>query len=123
MVEFAFILPLALLLLLGIIQMAIIGGAALAVNQAAMTCARYAAMNPTAGQGTVNSYLTSIASPLINDSHLATVGLSPSSARTTGTSVSVTVTYDLSGKIFLSRSLYGSIFATQISVTQTAISE
>jgi hypothetical protein len=70
LVEFAFIIPIFLLLMLGVVQMVVVGGAALAVNQAARSCARCASLNPSATQGTVASYLSGTASPLINDSGL-----------------------------------------------------
>jgi Flp pilus assembly protein TadG len=123
LVEFAFILPIVLLLLLGVIQVILVGGAALAVNQSAVACARYAALNPAATQTTVNSYLKTVASPLINDSNLQSLTLSAVPPRVTGTPVAVTVTYNLSGKLFLGSSFFGITFPTQVSVTQTMTSE
>src|SRR3974390_3387423 len=73
MVEFALIVPVFLLLMLGVVQMVVVGGAALAVNQAAVACARYASLNPSAGQTSVGSYLTANASPIISDSGLQPV--------------------------------------------------
>ncbi|HZO81173.1 MAG TPA: TadE/TadG family type IV pilus assembly protein [Candidatus Binataceae bacterium] len=124
LVEFAFILPLFLLLMLGVIQMVLIGGAALAVNQAAVSCSRYAALNPTYNATQINSYLTTVASPLINDSGLKPITVTPSSVpRPTGSAVSVTVTYDLKTKLILGKSFFGVTFPTQISVTHTVTSE
>jgi Flp pilus assembly protein TadG len=124
LVEFAFILPLILLLMLGVVQVALIGGSALAVNQAAIGCVRYAAINPSANQSTVNTYLKSIASPLINDSNLQTLTLTPSATpRTTGSAVSVTVVYTLSNKLFVGGSVLGITFPTQLSVQMTMTSE
>jgi Flp pilus assembly protein TadG len=124
LVEFAFILPLVLLLMLGVVQVALIGGSALAVNQAAIACVRYAAVNPSADQSTVNTYLKSIASPLINDSNLQTLTLAPTATpRTTGSAVSVTVVYTLSSKLFLGASFFGITFPTQLSGQMTMTSE
>jgi Flp pilus assembly protein TadG len=123
-VEFAFILPLVLLLMLGVVQVALIGGSALAVNQAAIACVRYAAVNPSADQSSVNTYLKSIASPLINDSNLQMITLAPTSTpRTTGSAVSVTVAYTLSSKLFLGASFFGITFPTQLSAQMTMTSE
>jgi TadE-like protein len=47
LVEFAIILPLFLLMTLVFIQLILIGVVALAVNQAAASCVRYAALNNT----------------------------------------------------------------------------
>ena len=124
LVEFAFILPLVLLLMLGVVQVALIGGSALAVNQAAIACVRYAAVNPSANQSAVNSYLKTIASPLINDSNLQTITLAPTATpRTTGSAVSVTVVYTLSNKLFLGASVLGITFPNQLSIQMSMTSE
>ena len=124
LVEFAFILPVVLLLMLGVVQVALIGGSALAVNQAAVACVRFAAVNPSANQSTVNTYLKSIASPLINDSNLQPLTLAPTATpRTTGSAVSVTVVYTLSNKLFLGASVLGITFPNQLSVQMSMTSE
>ena len=123
MVEFAFILPILLILMLGVIQMVLVGGAALAVNEAAVASARYAALNSSATESTVDGYLKSIASPLIADAHLQPVVLNPTTPRHTGNPVSVTVTYNMEGKLFLGSSFIGITFPDHISVTQTMTSE
>ena len=53
--------------MLGVMQMMLVGGAALAVNQAALSCARYASLNPSAAQSSVGTYLSGAAPPLISD--------------------------------------------------------
>jgi Flp pilus assembly protein TadG len=124
MVEFAFVLPLLLILMLGVLQMILVGGAALAVNEAAAASARYAALNPSADESTIDSYLRSIASPLISDSNLHRAVLEPSGTpRHTGTPISVTVTYDMGAKLFLGTSFFGITFPDHVSVTQTMTSE
>src|SRR5512146_553728 len=124
MVEFALIIPVFLLLMLGVVQMVVVGGAALAVNQAAISCARYASLNPSLGESSVGSYLTAKASPLISDSGLQPVVLSPVALpRATGSAVTVTVTYRLQSKLFLGTTFFGVSFPSQVSVTQTMTSE
>jgi Flp pilus assembly protein TadG len=124
LVEFALVIPIFLLLMLGVVQMVVVGGAALAVNQAAISCTRYASLNPSFAQSSVGTYLTSTASPLISDSGLQPVVLSPSAVpRVTGTAVSVTVTYNLQTKLFLGTTFFGVTFPSQLSVTQTMTSE
>ena len=65
MVEFAFALPVVLIVLLVGIQFAIIGEAALALGQVNYQGARYAAVNGNATQDQVNTYMLSVASPTI----------------------------------------------------------
>jgi len=124
LVEFALIIPVFLLLMLGVVQMVVVGGAALAVNQAAISCARYASLNPSVGQSSVDAYLTATASPLISDSGLQPVTLSPIAVpRATGSAVTVTVSYKLGSKLFLGTTFFGVTFPSQLSVTETMTSE
>ena len=124
MVEFALIMPVFLLLMLGVVQMVVVGGAALAVNQAAISCARYASLNPSAAQSSVGTYLTATASPLISDSGLQPVTLSPVAVpRATGSAVTVTVSYKLATKLFLGTTFFGVTFPSQLSVSETMTSE
>jgi Flp pilus assembly protein TadG len=124
LLEFALILPIVLLLMLGVVQIILVGSASLAVNQAAVSVARYAAINPSADQTTLNTYLQQVASPLIKDTNLQNVGLQPSTVpRKTGSSVAITVIYGLANKLFLGSSFFGVTFPTQVSVTETMTSE
>ena len=124
LVEFALIIPVFLLLMLGVVQMVVVGGAALAVNQAAISCARYASLNPSAAQSSVGTYLTANASPLISDSGLQAVVLSPITVpRATGSAVTVTVSYKLATKLFLGTTFFGVTFPSQLSVSETMTSE
>src|SRR5262249_14963309 len=106
------------------IQLILVGAVALAVNQAAASCARYAALNSSDDQSTLNTYLQSVASPLINDSYLSTISVSPSTVpRTAGDSVTITVSYNLAGnKLVLGSSFMGITFPTTLSVSQTMVS-
>jgi Flp pilus assembly protein TadG len=123
-VEFAILLPLFLLLLLGVEQISVIGGAALAVNQAGTACVRYASLNPSADQTAVQAYLKTAASPLINDSNLQPLKLLPAAVpRVAGTSIAVTITYNLKGKLVLGSSFFGVKFPSAVSVTSTMTSE
>ena len=122
-VEVALVAPILVLMMVGVIQVILIGSAALAVNQAAVACARYASLNPSLSQSSLDTYLKNIASPLINDAELQTVALTPAPTRATGTSLSVTVTYVLSAKLFLSSSFFGITFPNRVSVTETMTSE
>ena len=110
--------------MLGVVQMVIVGGAALAVNQAAVSCARFASLNPSASQAAVGNYLTSTASPLISDSGLRPLVLTPVNVpRATGSALTVTVTYNLQSKLFLGTTFFGVTFPSRVSVTQTMTSE
>ena len=80
-------------------------------------------MNSSATESAIDDYLRSIASPLIADSNLHRVVLNPTTRRHTGNPVSVTVTYDMAGKLFLVSSFIGITFPDHISVTQTMTSE
>ena len=134
MVELAFILPLALILLLVTIQFAIIGAEALAVNQLAYAGARYAAANDTLVASDISTYMKSIASSLINENsgaHLTITVCVPSgntcptstTTRVTGNPVKVGVSYDLSSKIVLPNPFLGIALPTTLSGTQTMMSE
>jgi hypothetical protein len=85
---------------------------------------RYASLNPSFAQSSVGTYLASTASPLISDSGLQPVVLSPTAVpRATGTAVTVTVSYNLQTKLFLGTTFFGVTFPSQLSVTQTMASE
>src|SRR5260370_32942622 len=78
-VEFALIAPVLMVLLLVGVQLAVIGDAALGLGQVDYQGARYAAINPSATQSAVQSYMVSAASPLIaaNGGAYLTATLSP----------------------------------------------
>ena len=124
MAEFAFILPLAMIVLIVSIQFAILGGAALSLNQLAYAGARYAAVNPNSNQAAISSYMKSIASPMIGEKGGANIGVTvtPSTApRAFGTQVQVAVSYNLSSKLFLPNPFLGISFPTSISGVQTTM--
>lgn len=143
MVEFAFVAGLLVLISLAGIQLAIIGNAALAVNQCAYSIARYASVNhqdQLLSSPNGDSNVTSLIPPAIGGNNstgtaLANISITPCAAppNTFGSKTVVTVTYDLQGggKIFLpnpfriiSKVLNADVaFPTTLSATQTAFCE
>jgi hypothetical protein len=126
MVELAMTLTLALMVLIVTIQFAIIGDAALAVTQLAYAGARYAAVNPTYNQSTIATYMKSIASPAISDNQTTDIAVTPdvtpsTPQRTFGTSVQVSVVYQLKNKLFLPNPFLGISFPTTLSGIQTTM--
>src|ERR1039458_6514622 len=65
-VELALIIPIVLCLMVVGIQFALVGVAALGLGQVNYQGARYAATNPSASQSAVQSYMVSVASPIIS---------------------------------------------------------
>ncbi len=126
MVEFALVSTIAMFILVVGAQVAIIANAALAVSQLVSQGTRYAAVNPTYTSDTISSYVKGAASNAINENnggHL-TVTVNPTTApRTTGTSVSITLSYNAAGKIVLPNPFFGISFPTTLSATETAMSE
>jgi hypothetical protein len=143
MVEFAFVAGLLVLIALVGIQFAIIGNAALAVNQCAYSVARYASVNyldsKLSDPGS-DSQVQALIPPTIggtgsSGSALATIAVTPCAAppNNFGSVTTVTVTYDLVGgnKIFLPNpfSIVSAVlnanvaFPTKVSATQTAFCE
>ncbi len=128
MTEFALIAPIAVIVLLVGIQLALIGQATVAVSQLAYTGARYASVNPTYTTAQVKSYMLTVGSPTLTGNGGAdlSVSMTPCAAApaTFGSSVQITLTYDLTTKIFLPNPfLLGISFPTSITETQTAFCE
>jgi len=124
MVEFAFTAVVAMIVLIVSVQFAIVGNAALAVNQVAYAGARYAAVNPNSSPDAITSYIKSIASPMIGENGGAhiTVTVTPSTTpRTFGNTVQVVVSYDLTSKLFLPNPCLGITFPTTISNVQSTM--
>jgi Flp pilus assembly protein TadG len=124
-VEMAIILPVALIVLVVGIQFAIIGEAALALGQANFQGARYAAVNTGASQSTVQSYIVSVASPVISASNgqYLTSTLNPAPPCTFGSTVTVSVTYDATHLVALPNPFLGISFPTKLSSTESAFCE
>jgi len=132
--EFALVAVVGLFVLLVGIQYALIGEAALALNQAAYQAARYAAVNESVDQTALQSYLSSVASPTIakNSGAYLSVSLSPTGTpRAFQESLSVTLSFDLchSGLLVLGASggscgsFLGVPFPSTLTATETAMSE
>lgn len=124
MIEFAITLALALMVLIVTIQFAIIGDAALAVTQLAYAGARYAAVNPGYDGSKISRYMRSVASPAINEGSGANlkITLIPRAApHSIGSSLQVSVVYDLRKKVFLPNPFLGISFPTTLSGIQTTM--
>jgi Flp pilus assembly protein TadG len=125
MVEFAFALPVVLIVLLVGIQFAIIGEAALALGQVNYQGARYAAVNGNATQDQVNTYMLSVASPTISangGTYLHTT-LSGGPPCTFGSSVTVSLSYDASNLLALPNPFLGIRFPAQLTSSESAFCE
>ena len=126
MVEFALIAPLVLLLLLVGVQFAIIGAAALGLGQANYQAARYAAVNPSANQSAVKSFMLSVASPLISaeSGKYVTTSVSPAPPCTFGNTVTVSLSFDVSHLVVLPNPFLGIVsFPSALSSTESAVCE
>lgn len=131
MVEFALIAVLALVVMLVGIQFAIIGQAALAVSQASFLGARTAAVNETMTQSQLQTAIANEISPTIGGANITltnttdpTCSAGTGNTRTFGCPISVTVTYNASGKVFLpANTLMGITFPTNLTATESAMTE
>jgi Flp pilus assembly protein TadG len=125
MVELALVMPIVLFVMLIGIQFALIGTAELGLGQADYQGARYAATNPTASQSAIQSYLVSIASPIISagGGKYLSASLSPAPPCTFGSSVTVSVTFDASHLVVLPNPFFGIPFPTSLSNSETAFCE
>ncbi len=124
-VELALILPVALIVLIIGVQLAIIGVAGLSLAQVSYQGARYAATNPSASQSAVQAYMISVGSPLItahSGSYLSST-LSPAPPCAFGGSVTVAVTFDVSHLVAFSKPFFGISFPTSLSNSETAFCE
>ncbi len=124
-VEFALILTVALIVLVIGVQFAIIGNAALALGQVNYQGARYAAVNPSASQSAVQSYILSVASPTIranNGSYLTTT-LSPAPPCAFGATVKVSVTFDVQHLLAVPNPFLGISFPTTLTNSESAFCE
>jgi Flp pilus assembly protein TadG len=125
LVEFAIIAPIALFLMLVGIQFAIIGTASLGLGQVDYQGARYAATNTSASQSAVQSYMVSVASPIIaaGSGQYLTSTLSPAPPCTFGSTVTVAVTFDISHLVVLPNPFFGISFPTSLTNSASAFCE
>ena len=124
-VELALTLPVLLFVLVVGVQLAIIGTASLALGQVNYQGARYAATNPSATQSAVQTYMVSVASPMIaaNSGRYLTVTLNPAPPCAFGASVTVATTFDVSHLTVLPNPFLGVAFPITLSNSQTAFCE
>lgn len=124
-VELALITPIVLFVMLLGIQFAIIGVADLGLGQANYQGARYAATNPSATQSAVQSYMVSVASPVIGagSGKYLTSTLSPAPPCTFGTTVTVSVTFDARHLVALPNPFFGIPFPTSLTNSESAFCE
>jgi len=125
LVEFAIIAPIALFLMLVGIQFAIVGTASLGLGQVDYQGARYAATNPSASQSAVQSYMVSVASPIVgagSGQYLSST-LSPAPPCTFGSTVTVAVTFDIRHLVVLPNPFFGISFPTSLTNSASAFCE
>jgi Flp pilus assembly protein TadG len=124
-VEFAIMAPLALMLILVGIQFAIIGTASLGLGQVNYQGARYAANNTSASAAAVQSYMLSVASPIIgaNSGSYLTSSLSPAPPCAFGATVTVAVTFDTRHLVLLPNPFLGIPFPTTLTNSESAFCE
>ncbi len=129
----------AMIVLFVAIQMAVIGQAALALGQMNYQGARYAAVNNSALCSTVATYMSGVGSPTITKNgvscgacpatggtvqvQMTCSGASCTGSRNFGDPVQVSLCFDATGLLFLSSNFMGVVFPTQLSSTETAMSE
>jgi|HubBroStandDraft_6_1064221.scaffolds.fasta_scaffold28754_4 Flp pilus assembly protein TadG len=124
-VEFAFALPVVLMLLVVGIQFAIIGEASLALGQVNYQGARYAAIYTNSTQAQVQSYMLSVASPTIsaNGGTYLTSTVSPAPPCTYGSSVTVSVSFNAQSLLTLPNPFLGITFPTTLTSSESAFCE
>ncbi len=125
MVEFALLVPIMSIVLMVGLQFALVGMAAMALGQANYQGARYAAVNPSASQSAVQSYMLSVASPIITVKSGKYLGstLSPTPPCPFGSAVTVSVTFDTTHLLVLPNPFLGVRFATSLSSSESAFCE
>jgi hypothetical protein len=143
MVEFALGATLTLVVILVGVQFAIIGQAALALNQGATALARYAAINPgglgtnngSVKAGTLNTAATNLLSPTIltgsgNDLTVTVRSLKPDGTSETSTPIQgqdkviISLSYDATQKVALpSSTLLGLTFPNSLTASNSALYE
>jgi Flp pilus assembly protein TadG len=123
-VEVALITPVILFVMLLGIQYAIIGLAVLGLGQANYQGARYAATNPSATQQAVQTYIVSVASPIISvgSGKYLTSTVNPTPC-TFGGTVTVTVSFDATHLVVLPNPFFGVSFPTTLTNSESAFCE
>jgi hypothetical protein len=124
-VEFAIALPILLVTLVVGVQFAIIGAASLALGQVNYQGARYAAVNTSATQSDVKTYMLSVAAPTIraNSGSYLTATLSPAPPCSFGSSVTVSLTFTTTQLLALPNPFMGIRFPTSLTSSESAFCE
>lgn len=108
MMEFALLVPILLLLLLGALQFGFIIQQYIAVVTLGREGARYASVNSGKPDSDLAAYITSIAPPSLTKSNLSfSFSPTPAASRLTGNPLAVGIQYNFSGKLFLPTSFFG----------------
>lgn len=125
MVELALILPVVSVVLVIGLQYAVIGTAALALGQVNYQGARYAAINSSADQSAVQSYMLSVASPIIsaNSGKYLCSTMTPAPPCSFGSSVKVSLTFDSKHLVVLPNPFLGINFPTSLNSSESAFCE
>src|SRR5690349_5694145 len=126
MVEMALTITILAFVLVLAIQFALLGNAALALNQATYQAARYAAVNWSASQSTVHTYVLGMASPILtgNSGANLSITLTPTATpRTAFSSVTVSATFDATSLIVVPNPFFGVTFPTSLTATESAMVE
>jgi len=108
------------------VQFALLGSAALALNQVTYQGARYAAVNLSADQSAVYNYMLKVGSPTITSSSGSnlSINLNPSlTPRTMFTSVTVSSTFNARGLVVIPNPFFGVTLPTTLTATETAMAE
>jgi Flp pilus assembly protein TadG len=123
--ELAMIAPIVLFVMLLGVQYAIIGTASLGLGQANYQGARYAATNPSATQDAVQSYMVSVASPIVSagSGKYLTSTVSPAPPCTFGSTVTVSVALDVTHLVALPNPFFGIPFPTSLTNSESAFCE
>ena len=124
-VELALITPIVLFLMLVGIQFAIIGLAALGLGQVNYQGARYAATNTSATSANIQTYMVTVASPMIsaNSGSYLTSTVSPTPPCTFGSTITVSVTFNAAHLLALPNPFFGINFPTSLTNSETAFCE
>jgi Flp pilus assembly protein TadG len=130
MVELAIIAPVALILLLIGVQLALIGDAALALGQVAYQGARYEAVNTNTTSSSLKGYMVSVGSPLIaanSGSYLTINSLSPDpgtgASCAYGSTLTLSVSFDIAHLIMVPNPFLGIQFPSTLKNSQSAFCE
>jgi hypothetical protein len=134
-VEFALVMVVGALVLFAGTQLTLLGAAYLALGQLDDQAVRYAAIHydcslsscSTSGETTIQSYILTVASPLLlgsNNGSSMNITISPSGKRTPGQTVTISNTFTIpSTLIFLPNPFMGIHFPTAFTDTRSAYSE